>query len=734
MAGWFSSSNSALDGQIEQATADSLEDIALNLEISDVIRSKTVQPKEAMRSLKKRIGNKNPNIQLAALHLTDTCVKNGGSHFMTEIASREFMDNLTSLLKAYGPAAINEDVKGLILELIQAWADAAQGRPQLNYLQEVYQSLQREGFHFPPKQAVASSMFDTNAPPEWIDSDVCMRCRTAFTFTNRKHHCRNCGGVFCGSCTTKTMPLSHLGIQQAVRVDDGCYQKLIDKNRGTPVPKSFDATRPPPKTLYQGMQPRDARVEDSFDADLKKALEMSLEEAKAPQGQGYVPQAQARQNKPLPNGNSFSKPLPQPQEEDEEDAELKAAIEASLRDMEEQKKQHSATLKTQAATANGSSKPLPKPDELTAAEAENINLFSTLVERLQHQPPGTILREPQIQELYENIGSFRVKLARTYGETMSKHDALLDLHSKLATVVRYYDRMLEDRLSKTYQQPAGGYGSPAHFGQASSNPYPNMPTAPSNLESYYTGSAAPSDSYARPQSTYAGYPPAQSPYPQQATPQQPWQRQPSETPYSPAAQPYAPQPYYEGAQPPQRTASFSSYPPQPTETPTMQYPQLQRQPSYPSQSTQSQQISSQPPQQPTPSSLSNDPSTAYYFPDRAQAEPQPSQQQVPQGTPAQPPQHLHQQPPNSQPTLPPQMHPQTAPVAPGAANPQATQAPAAYQTAPPQTYQTNPQQPPPAQPLQHWPQQHFTAAGYGPESFPTVPHAQPKVEEALIEL
>jgi hepatocyte growth factor-regulated tyrosine kinase substrate len=172
------------------------------------------------------------------------------------------------------------------------------------------------------------------------------------------------------------------------------------------------------------MQPRDARIEENYDEDLKRALAMSLEDVKGHSGAGYVSQSQLQKEREAPATNGTSK-VAKPNEE-EEDADLKAAIEASLKDMEEQKKKHSETLKQQSANASNPSATstfvMPKNEyELTPVEAENINLFSTLVDRLQHQPPGTILREPQIQELYESIGALRPKLARTYGETMSKH-------------------------------------------------------------------------------------------------------------------------------------------------------------------------------------------------------------------------------------------------------------------------------------------------------------------------
>ncbi|RDW85577.1 ubiquitin binding protein [Coleophoma crateriformis] len=686
-----------------------------------------------MRSLKRRIGNKNPNFQLSALNLTDTCVKNGGSHFLVEIASREFMDNLVSLLKAYGGAAVNDDVKNKILELIQGWATATEGRSELSYIGETYKTLQKEGFHFPPKVDVASSMLDSSAPPEWIDSDVCMRCRTAFSFTNRKHHCRNCGNVFDQQCSSKTLPLPHLGILQPVRVDDGCYIKLTDKSSKSGG--SFAAERSPTHVSHrhksQSMQPRNARVDDGFDEDLKRALAMSLEEVNGHAGAGYVPQAKLQETpKPVaqPINGTSNKSASKPVEDDDDD--LKAAIAASLADMEEQKKQHSASMKQQAETSDSKSAApfvLPKNDyELTPAESEDINLFSTLVDRLQTQPPGTILREPQIQELYGSVSSLRPKLARTYGETMSKHDTLLDLHAKLSTVVRYYDRMLDERLSNTYNQHTiGGYNLPPQ--RTSSGIYPsissNVASRQNGVESFYTGNPNP-EPYGRPQSMYSyAQPPQQYAFDKRAS----------------IANPGYPTPdlrseaynHFQPDQPTtqlQRTGSW-----QPTDKSPVQVPS--HPPGYAPEGPLQQQYAPSAPLQPaTPSA---DPNAAFYYGASA-----PPPQQIPEANQAQyssqSPQQFHS---SVQHSAPPTQYPQPLSQEQQAPPPpQAAISPPAAQQGPPQSpywqQQNAAAAAAPAQPYQTPGQ---TYGGYTQESFPTAPQhniqPQPKlVEESLIEL
>ncbi|XP_055588231.1 lateral signaling target protein 2 homolog [Uranotaenia lowii] len=68
------------------------------------------------------------------------------------------------------------------------------------------------------------------APPRWIpdgDAPRCMACASSFTPFRRRHHCRNCGGVFCGVCSSTSAPLPKYGLTKAVRVCRDCYVREV---------------------------------------------------------------------------------------------------------------------------------------------------------------------------------------------------------------------------------------------------------------------------------------------------------------------------------------------------------------------------------------------------------------------------------------------------------------------------------------------------------------------------
>merc|ERR1712226_1543710 len=70
-------------------------------------------------------------------------------------------------------------------------------------------------------------------PPPWVpDEDVtaCMGCRDSFTLLRRRHHCRNCGQVYCGRCSSQSTPLPQYRLDRPVRVCNRCFVMIGNQN------------------------------------------------------------------------------------------------------------------------------------------------------------------------------------------------------------------------------------------------------------------------------------------------------------------------------------------------------------------------------------------------------------------------------------------------------------------------------------------------------------------------
>lgn len=71
---------------------------------------------------------------------------------------------------------------------------------------------------------------DDFVPPRWVPDiavDNCRSCNVDFDWVNRRHHCRNCGLVFCDACThARLLMPAEFGYRDPMRVCKACADQL----------------------------------------------------------------------------------------------------------------------------------------------------------------------------------------------------------------------------------------------------------------------------------------------------------------------------------------------------------------------------------------------------------------------------------------------------------------------------------------------------------------------------
>lgn len=82
------------------------------------------------------------------------------------------------------------------------------------------------GVEIPNSNPDSNNIQDDCRPPVWIpdiQAPKCMSCEASFTVVKRRHHCRNCGKVFCARCSANSVPLPKYGHHKPVRVCNKCF-------------------------------------------------------------------------------------------------------------------------------------------------------------------------------------------------------------------------------------------------------------------------------------------------------------------------------------------------------------------------------------------------------------------------------------------------------------------------------------------------------------------------------
>eukprot|EP00246_Nothoceros_aenigmaticus_P015516 TRINITY_DN64_c0_g1_i1.p1 TRINITY_DN64_c0_g1~~TRINITY_DN64_c0_g1_i1.p1 ORF type:complete len:643 (-),score=157.99 TRINITY_DN64_c0_g1_i1:514-2442(-) len=137
-------------GLVDKATSDLLigPDWAMNLDLCDIINSDPGQARDVVKSLKKRLTNKNPSVQVLSLTVLETLIKNCSDIVHQQVAEKDILHEMVKIVKK----KTDMQVRDKILVLIDSWQEAfggQRGRYPQYYL--AYDELKRGGVEFPQR-------------------------------------------------------------------------------------------------------------------------------------------------------------------------------------------------------------------------------------------------------------------------------------------------------------------------------------------------------------------------------------------------------------------------------------------------------------------------------------------------------------------------------------------------------------------------------------------------------
>ncbi|PIA42666.1 hypothetical protein AQUCO_02000247v1 [Aquilegia coerulea] len=152
-----------VSSMVDRATSEMLigPDWAMNIEICDTLNRDLGQAKDVVKGLKKRIRSRNPKVQILALTLLETVIKNCGDVVHMHVAEKGVLHEMVKIVKKKNP---DSRAKEKVLTLIDTWQEAF-GGPRARYPQyyAAYQELLRAGAVFPPRSDGSAPIF---TPPQ----------------------------------------------------------------------------------------------------------------------------------------------------------------------------------------------------------------------------------------------------------------------------------------------------------------------------------------------------------------------------------------------------------------------------------------------------------------------------------------------------------------------------------------------------------------------------------------